>query len=765
MFSDSLIRICFALTVVVRLVTAASLSDSNAFFLDVQISDSFTSTDNCTDLNHWFLIEAEIYIPSGSSNDVYLTVPEDFESIPNGTFQLEYNSNSIGSISNNGSNILAVSFGETPMGNTTTTFNFLAKLSATAKQAITEPTTVNYIFDVSTGPAFVSSLNFVAKSLSTITANGGIYTENSTAWFTADLPISLLSEPVYLISEPLAPSVYSFGINSTTYEIVLTVDAFNQPIKSIPFTALTDESDSSSIKVLFDTNIDGGKYVRINYFSQTLLEDSISNVVTLQYNDSNTSQLSKRDNTLSISFNLYSGGETNIEIEDDSASAGASITSSLSSSALYYNTSTTEVYQTYSTQQTTDSGVVTEIGTWLPISTLDSSSLISTSSNTTSLSASGSSFSKTVVTQSSDSYLASSAAIYSSIPSSSSANQNSTKVTSSNIPSSTNTFTTLLPTTTNHSNFLNEYLTYSVISETVSGSFTTYTSWYAISTDAAKGNLSTSTGNITGTAYPSSTAILLANTTSDFPSSSPPMNTTKTSDQIYSTYSEITQTEDGQLTSYTSWYPISKDNLEAVESSQAIPQSYETYSVITKTISDQQTTSTSWYPVSSGVSCESNSFVTLSASNSSQTYTVITTTENGQVNLYTSLFANTPEKTSSGYLSITSPKPSLELSETYSVVSATTNEESASYTSYYPVTSSGNYADTTSREIILSKPMQSSVTTSVFPITSSLSSLRTQTIFGTNSSSFLAISTYQAGADRTSFGVVELFVGFILLYV
>lgn len=764
MFSDSLIRICFALAVVFRLVTAASLSDSNAFFLDVQIADSFTGTDNCTDLNHWFLIEAEIYIPSGSSNDVYLTVPGDFDSLPNSTFQLEYNSNSIGSISNNGSNILAVSFAETPMGNTTATFNFLAKLSATAKQAITEPTTVNYIFDVSTGAAFVSSLNFVAKSLSTITANGGIYTENSTAWFTADLPISLLSEPVYLISEPLAPSVYSFGINSTTYEIVLTVDAFNQPIKSVPFTALTDESDSSSIKVLFDTNIDGGKYVRINYFSQTLLEDSISSVVTLQYNDSNTSQLSKRDNALSISFNLYSGGETNIENEDDSASAGASITSSLSSSALYYNTSTTEVYQTYSTQQETDSGVVTEIGTWLPISTLDSSSLISTSSNTTSLSTSGYSFSKTVATQSSDSYLASSTAISSSIPSSSSVNHNSTKITSSNISSSTNTFTTLLQTTTNLNNFLNEYLTYSVISETVSGNFTTYTSWYAISTDAAKGDLSTSTGNITGTAYPSSTAILLANTTSNFPSSLPLMNATKTSDQIYSTYSEITQTEDGQLTSYTSWYPVSKDNLEAAESSQTMPQSYETYSVITKTTNDQQTSSTSWYPVDCGVSCESNSLITLSASNPSQTYTIITTTENGQVNLYTSLFANTPEETSSGYISITSPKPSLGLSETYSIVSATTNEESASYTSYYPVTSSGYYTDTTSREIIFSKPMQTSVTTSVFSITSGLS-LRTQTISGTNSSSFSAISTYQAGADRASFGVAELFVGFILLYV
>lgn len=769
-FSDSLLRVCIVLTVVIRLVTATSLSDNNAFFLNVQVSDSLTNSNNCTDLDHWFLIEAEIYIPKGSSNDVYLTVPEDFDSLPNNTFSLEYNSNIIGSISNNGSNILAVSFVETAMGNVTTSFNFLAKLSETVKQNITEPTTVNYLFDVSTGPAFVSSLNFVAKSLSTISANGGIYAENSTAWFTADLPISLLSQSVYLTSEPLAFSAYNFDTNLTTYEIVLTVDAFNQPIKSVPFSALTDESDSSTIKVLFDTTIDGGKYVRINYFTQSFLEDSIGNVITLQYNDSDSSQLSKRDNALSVSFILYAGAENNIENAGDSIT---SITSSLSSTALYYNSSSTvakETYETYSTQQRSDSGVVTEYGTWLAISTLDSSSLISSSSNTTLFSGSEQLSSKTVGTQSSDRslLLASSTATYSSRPSSTFSNKNSTQTSSSNTPSSTISSTTLSQnlTGTIHSNVLNGYRTYSVISETISGKLTTYTSWYAISTNVAASNLSTSTESITNAAYPSSTAILSNTTFSNTSSSSPIMNDITTSDSnLYLTYSAITKTENGQVISYTSWYPVSKENGESAESSQSVLQSYETYSVVTKTTNGQQTSSTSWYPVSSVVSCESSPTITVSASSSYQTYTVITRTENGQTNLYTSLFADTPEETSSGYPSTTSPKPSLDLSETYSVVSATNNEVIASYTSDYPVSSSSYYTNATSREATFSTPIQSSVTTSLFLITSSVSSLRTQTISETNSSSLSAIFTYQASANRASFGIVELFVGCMLLFV
>lgn len=335
-------------------------ANSQSFFLDVQLSDAYTDSTNCTDPNHWFLVEADVFVPQGPNRDIYLTVPEEFTSIPKDSFSLKANSKTIGSVTSR-SNRLRISYSGPQSKNMTASLNFLVQLSDDAKKQIKSPGSRNYTFEVSTGSTFTRSINYVAKDLTSLTSNGGIYAENNTAWFTADIPLSMLNRPVSFTSSGSNNATYQFDTTRTSLEIIVAVDAFNRPLRSFPFTAVKDTSDSSQIHLLVDSKFDGGKYLRVKYYTKPLKSATIGNTISLTL----ASGLSKRDNALTINSNLYTESQANIQYQgsaEDASLTEPSLMSAFSAS--------NEVHETYSLETKTEPGVFTVIGSWVPISTL-----------------------------------------------------------------------------------------------------------------------------------------------------------------------------------------------------------------------------------------------------------------------------------------------------------------------------------------------------------------------------------------------------------
>ncbi|QLL33121.1 hypothetical protein HG536_0E00310 [Torulaspora globosa] len=348
-----------------HLTGAASTAEvSQSFFIDVQLSDAFTGSTNCTDVNHWFLVEADIFVPRGANEDIYLTVPQDFTSLPNDSFPLKSGSRTIGLVASDHSNTLRISYNNSLPRNTTASLSFLAQLSGDAKKKIKSPGSENYSFEVSTGSSFNRTINYVAKDLTALTSNGGIYAENNTAWFTADVPLSMLNRATIFSSQGTSNSSYAFDTSLTTVEVVVAVNEFNQPQRSFPFTAFKDQSDSSRIQLRINTKIDGGKYLRVNYYSKPLKTATIGNTVSLNYPNG----LSKRDGALTISSNLYAVSQANVQNQGTGDESSASTPPVVSVSG-----TSNGAYETFYLETKTEPGVYTEIGTWLPISTLSTS--------------------------------------------------------------------------------------------------------------------------------------------------------------------------------------------------------------------------------------------------------------------------------------------------------------------------------------------------------------------------------------------------------
>ncbi|CCE66315.1 hypothetical protein TPHA_0P01570 [Tetrapisispora phaffii CBS 4417] len=335
-----MISIQYLLINIVSILSLASAA-SNAYFSDVQLMDKYTNTNNCTDVNHWFLIEAELFASKGQKDDIYLTVPTEFGALPS-AFDLLHNDKVIGAVTSNSSNILTVSFSDSNAANLTTSFNFLVQLTNSSKSAIEHPQTIEYTFDVSTGSSFNNEINYLAKDVSAFSSNGGIYKENSTAWFTVDIPVSALSNSLFVEAMPEKNGDFTYNTDLTEFEIVIEIDNFNNPIKSIPFTTARDLSDESTIRVLFSTNISGGKYLRMNFYSNKLKSETITNLVT--FANTSSRSLSKRHEMFVIPSKLHSRSLANVFVSKDSTEVSGTESDYIPSSYLYSNVSSSVTY-------------------------------------------------------------------------------------------------------------------------------------------------------------------------------------------------------------------------------------------------------------------------------------------------------------------------------------------------------------------------------------------------------------------------------------
>lgn len=700
----SLISLAFLTT-----VTAAGKHEP--FFMNVELSDAYTGTTNCTDKNHWFLITADVFLPQGSSDDIYMTVPDDLGSLPNGSFSLKYNSKAMGSVFINGSNVLKISPEGKAASNVTASFDFLAQLTTDAKKQIQSPGKIDYTFEVSTGSDFTTSINYVAQDLQALTSNGGFDANDSTAWFTADIPLSMLNRPLYFTSQEAANTTYQFNTTLTSAEIVVAVDAFNQPTRSFSFSAFKDLSDSSQIKLLFNTTINGGKYIRVNFFTNVLNTASIGNTVSLDY----ANQLSKR-NAITVTSNLYSTSQSNVQNQDSDESSNNSASS----------TATQETYETYYLESTTEPGVYTEIGTWIPVSTL--SSQISTTSATSSVLDSLNSISS---------------------PSISTSFVSSTPVTTSLLTANSSTSYTATKTKAapgklllgSKSNSSEEYLTYSVITTTINGEVITLTSLTPISTlssvmPSTQGFYLNKTTSSQSTFLTAAEDSIITKSKSALPSDSA---TLTSSSAISSSLQTKLNNSTTTLTESHGTTTIASSKSTSVE-----VDSYKTYAVITKDDSGAFTTYTSVRALS-----------TLSSSSVPASSQVVVTKDKGDFTTYASGFPLT---------TLNSGSASSANIMTSSSRDTFTKDDSESFTS----NSKSPIAPTTtpsSASAINSRVASSTViTNSVMNSTSSLW-IQTQLTSTGDLQTSHSVLMYQDGGARASAGFGGLLVSFVLLWI
>ena len=725
----------------VALITVASAT-SAAFFTDVQVLDPFTSTDNCTNSEHWLLIQAELFAAQGPKDDIYLTIPKVFGSFPIDSFALKYNSEVIGTVSHNDSNVFTVSFTDDKHVNLTTTFNFLAKLSKEAIAQISSPRSIGYVFYVSTGPSYSSTINYISKNMLDFTSDGGIYKNNNTAWFTVDIPLAALSSPLYFKSVPATEDAYVYDIDLTTIEIVTEVDAFNQPVKSVPFTNARDFSDETTMQVLFTSNISGGKYVRINFFSEELNISSITNLITFT-DTTHSSSLSKRDNSISSSTNYYGESISNIGVAKDfiEEEGEVAVTTSAqpTTEMIYYNTTSIDASTT-----SFDSEITSELRS---VYTTYSATFSKESSNA---------FESTIEPASHEQNITSSQDIV---------------VTS--LESQSSVFTSIsVPTTRNRTEDFNQSSDSVVVSSfeellRVSSSqcspyYTSYTITFdEIDATVSRTNNKTTTDSISTLIFSSSTLATTGtfvkidagknsiNSNSNSNSeqitiTSSTKNTSTSTSQLLdttgSTYRIITLTQDGKVTTFTTWIAVATESLYAlsvspVNSDALNKETQDTIStsiiivptfvsdkshientiesdlvasVITTTIDGEVSIYTTWravstLPISKTKAVDSlehdikitSSITTLSAVETNQiysnlTFSDVTTTINGEVATFTSSFPGATLNSSTNFQNPTTASTfqnstSIETDMSFSVVTATINGEVTSYTTYYPV--------------------------------------------------------------------------------
>lgn len=270
-------------------VLALASATDRSFFTSVELRDALSGNGYSFDPKHWFLMEAEMFISEGQTEELSLQVPDEFVALPKTSFSLLHRCQEIGKVVNN-DNVMTVSFPETPSRNTTATFNFLSKLSEKALEELKSPHDVEYTFKTSKGESFKQVMHYEPKSLDKVTANGGIYMNNKTAWFTVDVPVDQLDRPVYITSEPkMGASQYNIDTTMTKCELVKKVDDFNEPLESVPFSPLDDKSSVRAINMKFDSNgTMGGKYVRITYFTLPLYHTSVGNQVSFRKESSSS---------------------------------------------------------------------------------------------------------------------------------------------------------------------------------------------------------------------------------------------------------------------------------------------------------------------------------------------------------------------------------------------------------------------------------------------------------------------------------------------
>ncbi|CDH15582.1 uncharacterized protein ZBAI_07369 [Zygosaccharomyces bailii ISA1307] len=696
-------------------ITALAASD-RSFFTSVELRDTVSGHDICTDPKHWFMIEAEMFISEGQSESISLTIPEDFTSLPETPFRLLHKSVEVGQVINH-ENMLTVSFPTPPKENITATFNFLAKLSSEALTRVRKPLDKQYAFETSQNDRFKQLMHFQAKNLTQITVNGGMYDHNKTAWFTVDIPVDQLDQSVFITSESKAGSPkYTIDTTLTKCEMVYAVDAFHEPTVWTPFAPIEDKSSSTSINMRFDKTPEGeGKYLRITYFTLPLVHRTVGSQVS--FSKKRATGILKRDLQDGLDLDVYANSYVNLYQREEN---GVNLVSS--SSAIYSNSSRPQS-KSYSIPSSALLPSVSSTRT-APLSLSSGPSItFATSLDYTTespITSSVSTVSRSLITASL-------------VPSTSSANS-TLEVSSSTVPPDTNMSIITPPTSTlsgiSSSGHPGKSFTSSPASN--SSEILAPTSSSQIPNESSQSSSSYSlveSASVLPSSLLSNTSSTLDSTTSMLPSGNseitsviPSLPSGQTSDgtllsaasstasatqtstvlvnstvssmsatvtsSSYQTYSVITSTENGEVTSFTSWFPIAT---VSVSNSGTVPfaASYETYSVITSTENGQVTSFTSWFPVATE-SASSN--VTTTSATSYETYSVITSTQGVQVTSYTSWYpVSTLSKET--LASVTSQSSAYE---TYSVIPGTVNGQITSYTSWFPTATTNTKTAATS---------------------------------------------------------------------
>lgn len=297
-------------TFLIQFLLMAFTIANNVSFKSINLIDSYTRNQNCTDLSHYFLIEAQLSVSKGSYNDdVFFSVPSDFDFFPTIPLNISNKGQQIASVYEHGTNMFGINFPSIFPQDTTINFNLLTKLTNSSMSHIEIGDMKNFTFRTNTNKVFNSTINFVGKDNTKMSTNGGSFANNGTAWFIADIPVSLLSDAVIFKSVKTGSNDYKYNTKATKLEVVTSFDSYGNPLTSVPFTAYTDKSTSDQIDISIDTRISGsGKVVRIHYFTEKLSNTPISNAVSL----TQANYLKKRDFTDSTTVTVY-GDDLNDE--------------------------------------------------------------------------------------------------------------------------------------------------------------------------------------------------------------------------------------------------------------------------------------------------------------------------------------------------------------------------------------------------------------------------------------------------------------------
>ncbi|CEP64746.1 Egt2p LALA0_S13e02080g [Lachancea lanzarotensis] len=583
-----------------------------AFFSSVHLVDSYTGSNISNDKEHWFLIEAEIYVSAGFDGELYLNAPQSLEGFANGSFDLVQNVTSVGSVTRNASNVFTIR-PDVSDTDRSSTFNVLAHLSAGTKSIIDSPQTVDFEFELSPGSKLIQPIDFIAQDLSKSQTNARVGTDNSIT-YTLDVPFSEYPGELNFAASFSGKDAFTFDTSLTSVQVVTAVDAFNQPTKAINLTAVEDNSDASAINLSLESQISGGIFIRISY-TTTPIENvaSVETVATLNYPSLSTY---KRD--ISITFedlvvleatsNLDNFGEqvfvvtgsgsfptvtaTNFSSSATAASASAvnatvgtvvsnsanmsSLLVTITPTANFTSATSGTPFETHNStintgaSLTSISGVASITSPPIQQSSVNASNTTVVTSNSN-----GVVLTYSVVTRTSDGQYDVFTSFFpiATLPSQSQANSTGVNSDSLYIVNATSPSTKVYPTQT-------------VFNRTVSGEVSVFTSLIPVATVGASKSstacaLSSSSSShdvlvlasITGSSSSKSTAGVKTQSRKKASSSSTESGASQTTEfqtRAYLTYSVVTTTSDGKVFEYTSWFPTSTLSPEVPVKSQSV---------------------------------------------------------------------------------------------------------------------------------------------------------------------------------------------------
>ncbi|SCU81003.1 LAFA_0C02234g1_1 [Lachancea sp. 'fantastica'] len=597
-------------------------SSPTAFFSNVQFVDSYTGSNLCNDKEHWFLLEAEVYVSAGFKGELYLTAPQSLEGFPKESFDLVQNVTAVGTVARNASNVFTIR-PDVSDTDRSSTFNVLALLSSETKSSIDSPQTLDFDFEVSPGSTFTKSIEFIAQDLSKSQTNARV-DENNRITYTMDIPFSEYPGALNFAASFSGKEAFTFDTSLSYLEVVTAVDAFNQPTRGINLTAFEDNSDASAINLSLDSQISGGKFIRISYTTAPIVDAvSVETVATLNYP---TLSSYKRDISITFEDLVVLNGDANID------NIGEQIFVVTGSGSF---PTVTGSNSTKTASATSDLASNTTVGPTASISP-----------NTTSLQVSSAPSANVTMSMSGTTVATSNSTINTDV--NPSLNTSIASITSAPIQqSSVNASNTAFVT----SNSNGAVLTYSVVTRTSDGEYEVFTSFFPVATLSSQSRIN-STGVGSDTYYV--------------------VNATTPSTIVYPTQTVFNKTVSGEVAVFTSLIPVatvgnSKSNAVTALSSSSSSKSTAIKSSLTKNVTSQSTTERG---ASSSQGAQSQS--TTSASSKTTQYqtkaylahSVVTTTSDGKVFEYTSWF---PTLAQSSDVSVTSPTESASDASTTSL--------------------------------------------------------------------------------------------------